>query len=188
MVNINDNDESESIQMNEMIRNYKKGEVIFIEGTFENAMYSLMEGSVGIYANYGKAGEKLLTELKAEDGATFGEMGLLNSKPRSATAVALEDVEAYYITEETFDSYFRELPDAVLLIMWNMSKRIRDLTQDYLDACRAVAESVDAEKTGKEKSGWFQNKVDKFIKDYEEGVKIANEYGYDPYSYYVDII
>lgn len=172
-------EEREAIQMDEMIRSYKKGEVIFAEGSFENAMYDLVEGAVGIYASYGKPEAKLLTKLKAEDGATFGEMGLLDSMPRSATAVALEDVKVCYITGETFGGYFCENPAAVLVIMQNMSKRIRELTQDYLDACRAVAESVDSERTGKEKSGWFRNKVDKFIKDYEAGLKAASEYGYD---------
>lgn len=170
--------------MDEMIRNYKKGEVIFNEGSFEKAMYDLVKGSVGIYANYGKPEVKLLTTLKAEDGATFGEMGLLESMPRSATAVALEDVQAHYITGETFGGYFCEDPAAVLAIMQNMSKRIRELTQDYLDACRAVTESVDSEKTGKEKSGWFRAKVDKFINDYEDGLKAANELGYYPSCYF----
>ena len=168
--------------MEKMIRSYKKGNIIFAEGACENAMYALIEGSVGIYANYGKVGEKLLTELKAKNGATFGEMGLLDSMPRSATAVALEDIKVYYITSEDFGRYFCDNPTAVLLIMRNMSKRIRELTQDYLDACRAVAESVDSEKTGKKKSGWFLEKADKFIKDYEEAMIEASKYGCD-FSY-----
>ena len=166
-------------QMEHMIRNYKKGDVIFVEGDLENAMYTLLEGVVGIYANYGKPGEKLLTKLKAENRATFGEMGLLNAMPRSATAVALEDVKACYITGETFGDYFCEDPAAILLIMRNMSKRIRELTNDYLDACRAVSELVESEKSGKGKSGWFRDKVGKFLRDYEAGVRAASEYGYD---------
>lgn len=165
--------------MDEMIRCYPKGEVIFTEGSFEKAMYDLVEGEVGIYAHYGRPDVRLLTVLKAEDKATFGEMGLLDSMPRSATAVALEDVKVGYITGETFGSHFGENPEAVLRIMQNMSKRIRELTQNYLDACRAVAESVDSERTGKEKSGWFRNKVSQFIRDYEAGLQAAREYGYD---------
>lgn len=166
--------------MDNNVKRFAKGEVIFKEGALESFMYDLIEGKVGIYAHYGEAGEKLLTELNAEDGgATFGEMGLIDVMPRSATAVALEDVLACVVTGKEFGEYFRENPAAVLVIMQNMSKRIRGLSQDYLDACRAVAESVDSERTGKEKSGWFRNKVDKFIKDYEAGLKAASEYRYD---------
>lgn len=165
--------------MDTVIRSYKKGDIIFTEGTLESAMYALLEGVVGIYVNYGKPEEKLLTKLKGEDRATFGEMGLLDSMPRSATAVALEDVNVCYITGETFGNYFCENPAAVLMVMQNMSKRIRELTQDYLDACRAVSEMVESEKNGKEKSGWFRGKVGKFLRDYEFGVRAASEYGYD---------
>ena len=166
--------------MENNVKKFAKGEVIFKEGALESFMYDLMEGKVGIYANYGKAGEKLLTELKAEDGgATFGEMGMIDVMPRSATAVALEDVTARVVTGEEFGEYFKENPAEVMVIMQNMSKRIRGLSQDYLDACRAVAEVVESEQSGKEKSGWFRNKVDKFIKDYEAGLKAASEYGYD---------
>ena len=81
--------------MDNNVKRFAKGEVIFKEGALESFMYDLIEGKVGIYAHYGEAGEKLLTELNAEDGgATFGEMGLIDVMPRSATAVALEDVLA----------------------------------------------------------------------------------------------
>jgi signal-transduction protein with cAMP-binding, CBS, and nucleotidyltransferase domain len=171
-------------EMENKIRKFAKGDVIFKEGAQEYFMYDLMEGKVGIYAKYGEAGERLLTELNAEDGkVTFGEMGLIDVMTRSATAVALEDVTACVITGEEVGEYFKDNPEAVLAIMHNMSKRIRELTQDYLDACRVVAESVEAEKTGKEKSSWFREKVSKFIKVYEEAMVETNSCGY---NYYYD--
>ena len=171
--------------MENNIKKFAKGQVIFKEGVMESCMYDLVKGKVGIYVNYGEAGEKKLTELSAENvGVTFGEMGLIDAMPRSATAVALEDVMVYVVTEREFGAYFKENPAAVMMIMQNMSKRIRELTQDYVDACRAVAESVDSEKTGKEKSRWFRDKVDKFIKDYEASLQSASADGYEyPYNY-----
>ena len=154
--------------MDNNVKKFAKGEVIFQEGALEAFMYELIEGKVGIYAGYGEAGERLLTELKAEDGGvTFGEMGLIDMMPRSATAVALEDVVACVITGEEFGEYFKKNPAAVLDIMQHMSKRIRSLSQDYLDACRAVSEMVEAEKSGKEKTSWFKKAVNKFMEDYK---------------------
>ena len=168
--------------MDNNIKKFTKGDVIFREGAREYFMYDLIEGKVGIYANYGEAGEKLLTELNAEDGqVTFGEMGLIDVMARSATAVALEDVTACIVTAEALGEYFKDNPDAVLAIMQSMSKRIRELTQDYMDACRAVAESVDSEKTGKEKSRWFRDKAIKFMRDYEEAMIEASKYGCNDY-------
>lgn len=168
--------------MDNNIKKFAKGDVIFKEGAWEFFMYDLIEGKVGIYVNYGDTREKLLTELSAENGGvTFGEMGLIDVAARSATAVALEDVTACVVTGEDIGKYFKDNPEAVLEIMRNMSKRIRELTQDYMDACRVVAESVDSEKTGKEKSSWFREKVARFIKEYEEALAAANKYGNNHY-------
>ena len=142
--------------------------MIFKEGDLELCMYNICRGSVGIYANYGKEDEKLLVELKAGEKAFFGEMGMIEQEPRSATAVALEDTEVAVISSENFADYFKEQPEHIFYIMQNMSKRIRSLTNDYLDACRAVAEAVETEKSGKSKSDWFKNRVAKFIEDYSQ--------------------
>ena len=163
-------------------KTFKSGEVIFKEGTYEPCMYELLTGTVGIYARYGQENEKLLAELKAEDGTCFGEMGMIEGRLRSATAVALEkDTRLEVITPESFDAYFKENPAKVLLIMQNMSHRIRELTRDYLEACRAVAEAVETEKTGKEKSSWFKEKVRKLMDDYERAYIAGVEAGSSPY-------
>ena len=146
----------------------KKGEVIFKEGDLENCMYKIITGSVGIYANYGKEEEKLLVELKTGEKSFFGEMGMIDEEPRSATAVAVEDAEIAVITSENFAEFFKENPEHIIYIMQNMSNRIRNLTNDYLDACRAVAEAVETEKSGKSKSDWFKKRVEKFINDYNQ--------------------
>ena len=62
--------------MDNNVKKFAKGEVIFKEGAMETFMYDLIEGKVGIYASYGEADEKLLTELSAGDGGvTFGGKG-----------------------------------------------------------------------------------------------------------------
>ena len=174
--------------MEHNIKKFAKDEVIFLEGAIESFMYDLKKGTVGIYVNYGKPEEKLLTKLNADDGnVMFGEMGMIDTMARSATAVALEEVEACVVTGNELGEYFKENPEAVLEIMQNMSKRIRALSKDYLDACRAVFEMVDTEKNGKEKSNWFKKAVHKFIEDYmmlAEQVEVQNCEEY--YKRYLD--
>ena len=152
----------------EAVKVFKKGEVIFKEGDLENCMYNIVTGCVGIYANYGREAEKLLVDLKAGEKTFFGEMGMIDDEPRSATAIAMEDAEIAVITPENFADFFKENPEHIIYIMQNMSKRIRNLTNDYLDACRAVAEAVETEKNGKSKSDWFKERVVKFINDYNQ--------------------
>lgn len=157
---------------------FKSGAVIFKEGTFEVCMYELLEGTVGIYTHYGEADEKCLTELKAENETCFGEMGLLEAMPRSATAVALGDVKVNTVTGAEFGSFFQEHPERVYGVMTQMGTRIRELSKDYLDACRASAEIVEANGQKKEKSGWFKEHLNKMLaaicKDIPDDISYQN--------------
>ena len=168
----------ENVVMEE--RTFSNGEVIFKQGTYQSEMYTILQGKGGIYADYGTEQEKKLTELTA--GEFFGEMGMIECCPRSATAVALDDeTRIQVITPESFQDFFREEPEKIFAIMKHLGKRIRGLSQDYLDACRTVAESVETERKGTEKSGWLKANLKKFADAYTESMKLAAEYGADTY-------
>ena len=149
------------------IQTFKKGQIIFNEGDSAECMYDIRWGSVGIYANYGTKEEKLLTKLSTEE--FFGEMGLIDREPRSATAVALEkDTKVEVIDRECFGAFLQEAPTKVLVIMQHMSHRLRGLMNDYMDVCKTVAEAVEAEKNGSEKSEGLQKKMKKFNEFYSK--------------------
>lgn len=132
------------------MKEFKKDTVIFRQGDAGDCMFDIFSGSVGVYAAYGTPNEKLLTELKAGD--FFGEMGLLDKAPRSATVVALEDTLVYVIGEADFNDYFVKQPEKALMIMRQLSQRLRRCTENYMDACRAVHEVIENEKQGKPRS------------------------------------
>ena len=155
------------------IQTYKKGEVIFKAGDDANCMYDVHWGSVGVYANYGTKQEKLLKKLVGNE--YFGEMGLVDNAPRSATAVALEnDTMLEVITGETLSSYIRVRPAKVLAIMQSMSSRIRELNRDYLEVCKTVSEAVNLENSGTVKDDALQKKLEKYNAIYRESVKEGN--------------
>ena len=158
----------------------KKGDVIFKEGSWEMSMYSVRSGKVGIYANYGKEGEKLLTEL--EEGRLFGEMGLIEARPRSATAVALEDSELEVIDSDGFESFFKEDPEQIGKILAAMTKRVRELSDKYIEVCDVISDYLSAEKS-KKKGFWKKLKETMIIDtDYEDIYPEMIRAGYDPLS------
>ena len=119
-------------------RHYSAGELVFREGELQATMYEIRKGSVGVVRDYGTADEKLLTLLKA--GKLFGEMGLIEGAPRSATVVAREDDTVLEeITEEEFYSFFEDKPGHLLQLLRQLSARIRENTQTYERVCRALA-------------------------------------------------
>ncbi|MBQ3079213.1 MAG: cyclic nucleotide-binding domain-containing protein [Clostridia bacterium] len=94
----------------------QKGEIIFRQGDAEFWMYDILSGGVAIYAEHGTEDEKLLVELGA--ARHFGELGLIECYPRSATAVSLEkDTQLKMITVADFSEYLKNKPAKVLIMM-----------------------------------------------------------------------
>ena len=153
--------------MSKEVKYFNRNEVIFKEGDMSNCMYDIHFGSVGIFAAYGTENEKLLTELKADE--FFGEMGMIDAYPRSATAVALEEgTKVEIITAENFGAYFQDKPAKVLQIMQHMSQRIRGLTKDYLEACQAINETVENEDISEEKRSKLKEVLKRLFDAYPE--------------------
>jgi CRP-like cAMP-binding protein len=163
----------------------KRNEVIFSEGDKSDCMYDIRQGRVGIYANYGTKEEKLLTELSKDQ--FFGEMGIIEGYPRSATAVAMGDMtELTVIAKADFEDYCKKNPEKTVLIMKNMSSRIRELTRDYLEVCHTIAESMEAEQKGEKKSAGLLNRLKKYRDQYNAACQYAAQenISMDAFGYY----
>lgn len=124
------------------VRAFKKGETIFREGEPGGCAYEIQSGRVAIVAGYGTERETILTELN--EGAIFGEMGMVRGYPRSATAVALDPrTDVSIITWESIGRYFKEKPGKIIQIMQQMGMRIEALSGDYMDACAVISDLVE---------------------------------------------
>ena len=154
-------------------KSYPRRSVIFRQGDSGDCMYEIQSGAVGIYYDYKGPNEKKIAHLTSSD--VFGEMGLLDRAPRSATAVVLEDDTVLTaVTEQDFYSYFEQNPMKVLQMMDQMCIRLRNTTSDYLNACQTVYETVEAEKNGKKKSETLLDKIKKLC-DFYSGFNFYGE-------------
>ena len=83
--------------------------------------------------------------------------------------MALEDdTAADEINSAEFSDYFEEKPVQVFLLVKQLSHRLRETTRNYQEACRTVAETVDAEQKGEERSGGLKKKL-RFFADVYRG-------------------
>jgi len=96
----------------------KPGEMIFKEGETAKELYVIQSGQVEI-----QLGNRLLATLEAND--IFGEMALLDSAPRSATAIAKTDVALVPISKKDFLTLVGRAPTFALDIMSMMARRLR---------------------------------------------------------------
>ena len=98
---------------------FEKGGVIFREGDPGNEMYSVLKGNVAMHK-----GDRELGVVA--EGKCFGGVSFFLSSPRSATAVALEDVEVAAINHENINNLMSEHPEFVVEIMRGMARRLRE--------------------------------------------------------------
>lgn len=148
------------------IKSYPKGAVIFKQGDPGDCMYQVTYGRVGVYDDYDGPNEKKLADLYSDQ--LFGEMGLLDHAPRTATVVSLDrDTQIMKITEEEFGSYFEKNPGMILELMQQMCNRLRQTSKDYVEVCHTVYEAENAEKSGTPISGGLKASIQKFAAQYK---------------------
>jgi CRP/FNR family cyclic AMP-dependent transcriptional regulator len=97
---------------------YKEGDVIFSEGDLGSIMFGIVTGEVELCAD-----TKYLATVTENE--LFGEMALLDSRERSAIAVAAEDTTLARITKERFLEYIAEDPNFALKVMGTLAGRLR---------------------------------------------------------------
>ena len=97
----------------------KAGETVFKEGEEAKELYVIKSGQVEI-----QLGNRLLATLDAND--IFGEMALIESAPRSATAIARTDVALVPVSKKDFVALVSRAPTFALDIMGVLARRLRD--------------------------------------------------------------
>lgn len=95
------------------------GGVVFQQGDPGEEMYGVVEGAIEL-----RAGDRVIRTLEVDD--VFGEMALVDSSPRSATAVATTDTVLAVIDRHRFLFLVQETPMFALQVMSAMADRVRD--------------------------------------------------------------
>jgi CRP/FNR family cyclic AMP-dependent transcriptional regulator len=101
----------------------KSGALLFRAGEEGDGLYLIEEGKVRIFVRAKDGHEVTLTELQRGD--FFGEMALLNSKPRSADARVVENARLAVLSREHFLSFTRGNPNVALEMLTALTNRLR---------------------------------------------------------------
>ncbi|MGK7872663.1 MAG: cyclic nucleotide-binding domain-containing protein [Xenococcaceae cyanobacterium] len=103
------------------------GDILCQEGEPGDYFYMIVEGEAEVRKN-----RKVLTILRA--GEVFGEMSLLTGEPRSATVVALTEMELYQLNQEYFNNALNRSPHLARSLSSALARRLRFSTESRVAA------------------------------------------------------
>lgn len=120
------------------VEEYKHGDVIIEEGSPGESVYILINGSVDVEKMTEEGTPALLTSL-ASPGDYFGEMAIVDVRPRSATVRARGKTELVSISKETFFTLFDEYPELMILVPSNIAKILADRLREVDETMATLA-------------------------------------------------
>jgi len=108
---------------NGALRRFPAGTVLMREGEEGSSLFLIHEGSVKIVTADSKGDELIINTCGP--GEIIGEMALLDRAPRSATVVAIADVDALELQQDAFQALLHQRPDLTMDLIRAFSSRLR---------------------------------------------------------------
>lgn len=105
-------------------RRFPRGAYIIRAGEETDALYIILAGRAKVLIPDDDGNEVILSVIGPNE--FFGEMGLLDDQPRSASVETLEPCEMLRISRGAFMNCLRNNFDAAMLIIRNLVKRLRE--------------------------------------------------------------
>jgi len=116
---------SEEMTNDKFIQSYGKDQIIFKQNSSGNEMYIVSSGRVKLFSESETGRRMVLATLKP--GEHFGEMSLVDSSPRSATAIATrENTRLIVLDKPKFLYLVSQQPEFAFAMMETLCQRIRD--------------------------------------------------------------
>lgn len=111
------------IDAKSQIIEYRKGQIIYEEGSPPSAFYCILCGRVQIYTK-DKAGNQLILEY-LHRGKYFGIISLLTDESHSVTSQVMNDCAILVIQKEDFNFLLQSIPNLAIDLSRTLSRRLK---------------------------------------------------------------
>lgn len=105
-------------------RSFPRNVYVIQAGDETDSLYVMLSGKVKVVIADEQGREVILGFLGAQD--FFGEMGILDDSPRSASVYTLEPCEMLRLSKAGFVNCIKENVDVAMLVIRNLVRRLRD--------------------------------------------------------------
>ena len=135
---------------------FVRGEAITRQGAEAHWLYLITRGDAEVRISVdGNLTEQVAT---LHQGGFFGEMGMMTGEPRSATVIALTDVECYRVDKEAFNDILKQRPEIAEDISEQLARR-----RVELDAAREDLNEEAMQARMRHHQGDFLNRIRHFF-------------------------
>jgi CRP/FNR family transcriptional regulator, cyclic AMP receptor protein len=124
-------DDAEALLALARRRRIRRNETILRAGAAGDEVVVVLDGRVKLSA-YGPDRREVVLALRGP-GELLGEMAALAGQRRTATAVAVDDVEAGFLHADELRDFLRDHPDAALVMIRMLVRRLSEATRDVVD-------------------------------------------------------
>lgn len=133
---------------------FQRSEVVFQESSVDSSLYVVLKGQLEALAHTSEGKEIPLSKI--DEGEVFGELSFLDGKSRSATIIALDDVELLEITRDDFNKLREGHPDIASKLIMDLARvvslRLRNADKFIVDIHQLIShEESKAEESVNEK-------------------------------------
>ena len=141
------NDELKQVASICTIQKFKKGELVFSEGSEATDIFIIHKGVVSIDINMPPSMDKLSVKV-IKKGEIFGELSFIDSSPRSASARCIEDSELIVFDQSAFRNLGNVNNHLKMVVMDNISSILSERLR-YTNYLLKNAIVADAKSGGK---------------------------------------
>ncbi len=110
---------------------FPAGSAIIQEGEPGDSLHAILDGSIRISILSPTGIETTIALLGP--GECFGELALLDGRPRSATAIAVRPTKTLVVTRGDFVAWLAERPQSALMLLETLSLRLRRTNESLVD-------------------------------------------------------
>lgn len=121
-----------------VIERYADGQAIVTEGIISTKAYIILSGKTKVLK---KMGDKNVVIGLLKKGDIFGEMGLIGKSARTASVVAVGDVNLGIIDKKLFEKILKEIPPEMCHVVRALIERLK-MTTSKLAQVAVQFESV----------------------------------------------
>jgi CRP-like cAMP-binding protein len=111
----------ESILNKAKVVEVAQNDYFFREGDLDNSIYIIEQGCVAVYRHWNGKRYKL---RELYEGDCFGEMALMDCKPRSAEVLAIRDSRAIQVTAAQLAELYKTDSEQYMLIYMNLGREV----------------------------------------------------------------